>query len=72
MSVAEAGRPERHDGNAAGPYTVPVDLLLLYTRGNQLLVGLRRGGFAAGEWDSPSVHLAGGVSGTVVSGMSAA
>jgi 8-oxo-dGTP pyrophosphatase MutT (NUDIX family) len=44
-----------------GPYLVPVDLLLLYTRrgerGMELLVGLRCGGFAAGEWDSPSGKL---------------
>lgn len=38
------------------PYTVPVDLLLLYTRGPDLLVGLRQGGFASAEWDTPSVH----------------
>ena len=49
MSVAEASRPERHDRDAAGPYTVPVDLPLLYTRGDQLLVGLRQGRFAAGQ-----------------------
>lgn len=57
MSVAEAGRPERHDRDAAGRYTVPVDLVLRYTRGDRLLAGLRRGGFAAGEWDSPSGKL---------------
>jgi hypothetical protein len=53
MSVAEAGRPERHDRAITDPYTVPVDLLLLYTRSDQLLVGLRQGGFAAGQWDTP-------------------
>lgn len=57
MSVAEASRPKRHDRAVAGPYTVPVDLLLLYTRGDQLLVGLRQGGFAAGQWDTPSGKL---------------
>jgi 8-oxo-dGTP pyrophosphatase MutT (NUDIX family) len=36
---------------------VPVDLLQLYTRGQELLVGLRRGGFAADEWDTPSGKL---------------
>ncbi|WP_426512990.1 NUDIX domain-containing protein [Dactylosporangium sp. McL0621] len=40
---------------------MPVDVLLLYTRsgerGTELLVGLRRGGFVAGEWDSPSGKL---------------
>ncbi|MEV6927104.1 NUDIX domain-containing protein [Dactylosporangium sp. NPDC051485] len=39
------------------PYTVPVDLLLLYTHGPDLLVGLRQGGFAAGHWDTPSGKL---------------
>ncbi|WP_327009800.1 hypothetical protein OHA72_22750 [Dactylosporangium sp. NBC_01737] len=38
------------------PYTVPVDLLLLYTRGPDLLVGLRQGGYASAQWDTPSVH----------------
>jgi 8-oxo-dGTP diphosphatase len=47
-------RPGTADGRA---YTVPVDLLLLYTRGAELLVGLRRGGFAAGHWDTPSGKL---------------
>ncbi|MEV0131415.1 NUDIX domain-containing protein [Dactylosporangium sp. NPDC050688] len=42
---------------AVGPYTVPVDLLLLYTRGPDLLVGLRQGGYASGEWDTPSGKL---------------
>ncbi len=44
-------------GGGAASYTVPVDLLLLYTRGQELLVGLRRGGFAANEWDTPSGKL---------------
>ncbi len=57
MSVAEAGRPERHARDIASPYTVLVDLLLLYTRGDHLLVGLRRGGFAANQWDSLSGKL---------------
>ena len=56
MVVDEASRPVRQDRDVTGPYTVPVDLLLLYTRSDQLLVGLRQGGFAAGQWDSRSVH----------------
>ncbi|MEV0136824.1 NUDIX domain-containing protein [Dactylosporangium sp. NPDC050688] len=36
---------------------MPVDLRLLYTCGDQMLVGRRRGGFAAGQWDSPSGKL---------------
>ena len=55
--VVEDGCPERQVRDFTRPYTVPVDLLLLYTRGDQLLVGLRRGGFAAGQWDSPSGKL---------------
>lgn len=54
---------QRHPAGAgvAAPYTVPVDLLLLYTRPGadsvELLVGLRQGGFAAGQWDTPSGKL---------------
>jgi 8-oxo-dGTP pyrophosphatase MutT (NUDIX family) len=55
-----AGDAGQGTSGGSGPYTVPVDLLLLYTRGPELLVGLRRGGFAAGEWDTPSGKLESG------------
>ncbi|MGI5185419.1 NUDIX domain-containing protein [Dactylosporangium sp. CA-152071] len=45
------------DAQTAPGFGVPVDLLLLYTRGPDLLVGLRQGGFAAGTWDTPSGKL---------------
>lgn len=58
-SAQPAGRTCASD--VAGVYLMPVDVLLLYTRpsdrGTELLVGLRCGGFAAGEWDSPSGKL---------------
>jgi 8-oxo-dGTP pyrophosphatase MutT (NUDIX family) len=44
-------------GDGPRPYTVAVDVLLLYTRGDDLLVGLRQGGYAAGDWDTPSGKL---------------
>jgi 8-oxo-dGTP pyrophosphatase MutT (NUDIX family) len=53
-----SGRQRRHaSAGVDAPYTVPVDLLLLYTRGPELLVGLRQGGFAAADWDTPSGKL---------------
>ena len=45
------------NGNGPRPCTVAVDVLLLYTRGDDLLVGLRQGGYAAGNWDTPSGKL---------------
>jgi 8-oxo-dGTP pyrophosphatase MutT (NUDIX family) len=45
------------DTPAMLPFGVPVDVLMLYTRGDQLLMGLRRGGFAAGQWDTLSGKL---------------
>jgi 8-oxo-dGTP diphosphatase len=53
-----SGRQRHHvSTGVVAPYAVPVDLLLLYTRGSELLVGLRQGGFAAAEWDTPSGKL---------------
>ncbi|MGI5243125.1 NUDIX domain-containing protein [Dactylosporangium sp. CA-139066] len=56
------GRSRRQDGTAAAAsYTLPVDVLLLYTRpgshGVELLVGLRQGGYAPSTWDTPSGKL---------------
>lgn len=58
MTASDSAGPAAPAG--AVPYELPVDLLLLYTRSSELLVGLRQGGFAAGTWDTPSGKLAPG------------
>ena len=52
----------RSDGPGRGePYTTPVDVLLLYTRGDEVLLALRRNtGYADEHWNLPSGKLEAG------------